>query len=215
MRSGGLFFFGISLSAALLISGGCSPFFGSGTQKATQFYMLSSLQSEAARTAPLADLSAVAVSIGPVSLPLYLDRLDVVTRDSQNSIAIAQFSQWAGPLQENFSRVLAENVSLLLNTNKVDIFPISRSSKIDYNVIVYITRFDGYPGGTVELRSRWAILDGRRKNSLFEHQSAVNQKVEANSIEAMVAAESTAVAALSREIAQAIIEIAAKVPPKN
>ena len=214
MRSGGLFFFAIFLSAALLISGSCS-LFGPGTQKATKFYMLSSLQSEATPTAPLADLSDVAVSIGPVNLPLYLDRLDIVTRDSQNSIALAEFSQWAGPLQENFSRVLAENISLLLNTNKIDVFPITRSSNIDYNVTVYITRFDGYPGDMVELRARWAILDGRRKNSLFEHDSAANQKVAANSIEAMVAAESRVLSALSREIAQAIIEISAKTPPKN
>jgi len=214
MRSGGMFLFSMFLSAALLISGGCSPF-GTGTQKATRFYMLSSLQSEATRVAPLADLSDVGVSIGPVSLPLYLDRLDIVTRDSQNSIALAEFSQWAGPLQENFSRVLGENISLLLATNKIDTFPTTRSSNIDYNVTVYITRFDGYPGDMVELRARWAILDGRRKNSLLEHESVVNQKVATNSIEAMVAAESRALAALSREIAQAIIEIAAKAPPKN
>jgi len=214
MRSGGLLFFSVFLAAGLLASGGCSPF-GAGTQKATKFYMLSSLQSEADQPAPLANLSDVAVSIGPVSLPLYLDRLDVVTRDSQNSIALAEFSQWAGPLQENFSRVLAENISLLLSTNKIDTFPITRSSNIDYNVTVYIARFDGYPGDMVELRARWAILDGRRKNSLFEHDSAVNEKVAANSIEAMVAAESRALAALSREIARAINKIAAKTPPKS
>ena len=135
----------ILLFAFGLILGSCSPF-GAGTQRETKYYVLSSMQSEATPVQPLADLSDIGIGVGPIRMPLYLDRSDIVTRGSQNQIEIAQFAQWAGPLQENFSRVLAENLSVLLATDKVGVFPFARREALDYNVTVYVTRFDGTPG---------------------------------------------------------------------
>ena len=90
-----------------------------------------------------------------------LDRSDIVTRGSSNKVEIAEFAQWAGPLPENFSRVLAENLSVLLKTDKVGVFPFVRREELDYNVTVYVTRFDGRPGDKSHLRARWSILDGK------------------------------------------------------
>ena len=149
---------GILLFVVGLVLGSCSPF-GAGTQRQTQYYVLSSLQGEAAPIEPLADLSDIGIGVGPIRMPLYLDRSDIVTRGSLNQVEIADFAQWAGPLTENFSRVLAENLSLLLATDRVGIFPFVRRSAVDYYVSVYVTRFDGLPGDHAHLRARWSILD--------------------------------------------------------
>ena len=116
---------GILLFALTLFMGSCSPF-GAGTQRETKYYVLSSMQSEATPIQPLAHLSGIGLGVGPIRMPLYLDRSDIVTRGSSNQVEIADFAQWAGPLQENFSRVLAENLSVLLATDKVGIFPFVR-----------------------------------------------------------------------------------------
>ena len=157
----------ILLLAFGLIMGSCSPF-GAGTQRETKFYVLSSMQSEATPVQPITSLPAVGIGVGPIRMPLYLDRSDIVTRGSQNEVDIADFAQWAGPLQENFSRVLAENLSVLLATDKVSVFPFIRRDTTDYNVTVYVTRFDGMPGDKAYLRARWSILDRKRKESFFE-----------------------------------------------
>ncbi len=197
-----------------LIMVSCSPF-GAGTQHNTKYYVLSSMQSEATPIQPIKSLPAVGIGVGPIRMPLYLDRSDIVTRDSQNEVDIADFAQWAGPLQENFSRVLAENLSVLLATDKVSVFPFSRRKSTDYNVTVYVTRFDGMPGDKAYLRARWAILDRRRKESFFEKHTVVSHPTIGDSTEALVAAKSNTVADLSREIARAIIEVSRIHPPRK
>ena len=195
-----------------LIAVGCSPF-GPGTQRETKFYVLSSLQSEEVPTQPLGNLSNIAIGVGPVRLPMYLDRSDIVTRGSLNKVELADFSLWAGPLPENFSRVLAENLSVLLSTDKIGVFPFARGEAIDYNVTVYVTRFDGMPGDRAHLRARWAILDRRRKDSFFEKHTIVSHPTVDDTTEALIAAKSNTIADLSREIAKAIVEVSKTHPP--
>jgi uncharacterized lipoprotein YmbA len=214
MRTERLRLLTVLLLVLLLFVDSCSPF-GPGTQQKTKLYVLSSLQSAASQEPPLAVLPDIGLGIGPIRMPLYLDRSDIVTRDSQNQVVIAEFAQWAGPLQENFSRVLAENLSVLLATDRVAVFPFARSTQPDYNVTVYITRFDGTTGDKAHLRARWTILDNKRKNSLFEKHTIVSEPTQDDNMESLIAAESRAVAHLSREIAQAIKEVSSKYPKQK
>jgi len=203
----------ILLLALGLIMGSCSPF--GGSRRPTKYYVLNSLRSEATQTQALADLSDIGIGVGPLRMPLYLDRSDIVTRGSLNQVEIAEFAQWAGPLQENFSRVLAENLSVLLATDKVGVFPFVRRENIDYYVTIYVTRFDGMPGGNANLRARWSILNSKRKESLSEKHTIVNYPTANDTTEALIAAKSQTVSDLSREIAEAIIEVSRKYPPKK
>ena len=196
---------GVILFAVVLIVGGC---IGKGTQRSTKNYVLNSLYSVEPQPQPLADLNAIGILVGPVRLPLYLDRSDIVTRDSQNKVEIADFAQWAGPLQENFPRVLAENLAVLLSTDRVGIFPGERARLFDYNVTVYVTRFDGMLGEKAHLRARWVILDKKRKKVLFEKHTVQSQSAENESMEALIAAQSHTLANLSREITAAIKALA-------
>ena len=195
--------------AILLLTSACSPF-GSGTMQPSKYYVLNSLYSEETQPQPVADLSDIGILVGPIRLAMYLDRSDVVIRNSQNEVEIADFASWAGPLQENFSRVLAENLSLWLNTKKVAIFPGSKVPFFDYNVSMNVTRFDGRPGDNAQLRARWVILDKKRKTLLFKEHTVLNQPTENDSIVSLVASQSRLVADFSREIAEAIKDLEAK-----
>ena len=206
---------GVILCAILLIVQGCNPILGKGTQQPTQNYVLNSLYSEEIETRAVADLDAIGILVGPIRLALYLDRVDIVIRDSQNQIRLAEFSQWAGPLQENFSRVLAENLSVLLATDRVGIFPGTRAMLFDFNVTVNVTRFDGIPGEKADLRARWGILDKNRKKMLFENHTVLSQPTENDSMAALIAAESRTLADLSREIAEAIKSLVEKKAKKK
>ena len=191
----------------LLVVGACSPF-GSGTRHPTENYVLNSLFSEETAPQPIADLGNIGILVGPIRMAMYLDRTDVVIRNSRNEIGIADFASWAGPLRENFSRVLAENLSLWLNTKKVGIFPATKLPFFDYNVSINVTRFDGRPGDKAHLRARWDVLDKKRKNMLFNEHTVLSHPTENDSIEAMVASQSRLLADFSRQIAEAIKNLA-------
>jgi hypothetical protein len=197
------------LLVVFLFMGGCT-LLGGGPRHPTKNYVLSSMYSQEPPPQPVADLSDIGILVGPIRMAMYLDRSDVVIRNSQNEVEIADFASWAGPLPENFSRVLAENLSLWLNTKKVAIFPGTKLAFYDYSIGVNVTRFDGRPGGKAHLRARWVILDKKRKNLLFQEHSVLSDPIENDSIEAMIASQSRTVVDFSREIAEAIKDLVAR-----
>lgn len=174
---------------------------GCGSTKPSRLYTLRSLPREA--TASVKE-GGPSIGIGPVKFPAYLERSEIVTRDANGKIEAAESDRWAGSLGEDFARVVAENLSILLSTERVFVYPPPRSIPIDYQLWIDVIRFEGLLGREVELIARWSILGGRDRHPKGVHQTRVREPMSDPSYEALVAAESRAVEKLSREIAQAL-----------
>ncbi len=144
------------------------------------------------------------IGVGPVEIPSYLDRPQIVTRTGPHEIELAEFDKWAGTLKENTTTVLAENLSTLLTTDQVYVFPWRTGISIRYQVTVQVLRFDAVPGEGVALDAHWVILgdDGRRM--LLMRGSRIRQPVLGTGYNEIVAAESLALGKLSRDIAAAL-----------
>ena len=54
------------------------------------------------------------VGLGPITLPQYLDRPDIVTREGANQMRLAEFHQWAQPLEPMLTQIMAEDLLVLL-----------------------------------------------------------------------------------------------------
>ncbi|MEE8430217.1 MAG: PqiC family protein, partial [Candidatus Desulfatibia sp.] len=121
-----------------------------------------------------------------------------------NALTFAEFHRWAGSLKEDFSRILAENLSILLATDRIALFPWTRVTPIDYRVTATVIRFEGKVGGDVTLKIRWSILGGAGKKVLVMKTSNFSEPVGGVNYEALVAAQSRTLAGLSREIAETI-----------
>ena len=65
----------------------------------------------------------LAIAVGPIHLPEYLDQDQIVNRISQNRFALSENDRWAEPLAHNVANVLAENLSMLLQTDAVTVHP--------------------------------------------------------------------------------------------
>jgi uncharacterized lipoprotein YmbA len=83
----------------------------------------------------------LSVGVGPVDLPAYLRRPQIVTRESENELSTSAAHRWAEDLQTNISRVIAGNLSLLIPTNRVSTFPWLDARELDYRVSVRIEQF--------------------------------------------------------------------------
>ena len=151
----------------------------------------------------------LSLGIGPITLPAYLDRPQIVTRTSHAKLDLSEFEQWAAPLQDDVPRVLADNLSYLIPTNHVTVFPWQRSTLIDYQITVDITHFEGTLGESSALTARWRILgeDGRE---LLMKTSSFSEQVSGQDHEATVASMSRTLGALSREIAAALEDVLQK-----
>ena len=197
----------ISLGVLPVVLGGCVNL-GGGTQQATKFYVLNSLYSSKVDIETEGVKDNLTIGVGPVNLPQYVNRPQIVTRTSQNELEVAQFARWAEPLEDNFSRVIAENLTILLPTDRVIVYPWKRTITMDYQVAVEVTRFDGALGGGVSMRTRWTLLGDDSKEILLRRQSSFKGHIDTESYEALVSAQSQMLAQLSRQIAEAIQSIA-------
>ncbi len=169
----------------------------------SRFFALTSLPRTSQRAESTAETNALALGIGPVKFPGYLDRQQFVTRISQNRFAVAENDRWAEPLEENFSRVLSQNLSILLQTNRIVAFPWERNQRPTYQVQVEVLRFEPNAEQIVELWARWIILDDAKK-PIGMKESFLTQPTRDKSTEASVAAMSEVVGGLSQEIAASI-----------
>ena len=133
--------------------------------------------------------------------PSHLDRPQIVTRLSQNRISFDEFHRWAGPLEEDFQRVMAENLSKRLQTDYVIKSPGKLHNKIRYRVQMQIDQFDGQPGDAVTLKAAWSVIDENSDKQAALRESAIREPIAGGGYEAMVAAASAAVAEISRQIA--------------
>lgn len=194
---------------AVLTVFACSPF-SLGISQRPKHYMLSSLYSADSQVAPIAELDKVVIGVGPLRFPRHLDRKEIVTRTSDNEVMIDEFALWAGPLSENFNSVLAENLSILLSTNQVVIFPWRSQYPVKYQIVVHVIRLDGQLGKEAWLRARWIVLDEQSKEILQKDLTTITEPAGSATLEALVAAESRAVVRLSREIARAIADLETK-----
>ncbi len=188
----------------LLLGLGLLFVLGCASSPPSRFYTLSSLQAGERELKELASDKGLTIVVGPMTFPAYLDRTEIVTRSSSNKITFSAFDVWAGSLAEDFSRALGENLSALLPTETVIVYPGPRSSSVDYRITVDVIRFDGSLGGDVSLIARWAIIKGKERKLVSVRKSTIIEPSGAQGYEAMVAADSRALEKLSREIAEAI-----------
>lgn len=193
-----------SLALALvgLALAGCS-----GSEPAN-YYLLSNLP---APETPIRATSSdqLAVGVGPVSLPMYLDRPQLVGRASPNRLNLAEFDRWAEPLQDMFSRTLAENLSALIGTDLVYVMPRRHMPELDYQVAVEVFRFDRSADGKVKLLARWTILADDNATTLLTRRSMIIEPTPPESDpEAVIVALSRTVETLGREIARDLQSLA-------
>jgi uncharacterized lipoprotein YmbA len=186
--------------AGLFLALGCTA-----TTEKARFYKLNSLTSPGSTANAQGTGGSVAIGIGPIKFPDHLDRPEIVTRTSGNALQLAEFHRWAGSLEKDFSRILAENLSILLSTDYIFMFPFAQATPIDYRVAVEVVRFDGELGKSATLIARWTMIEeGEEKTLKSIRRSQVTEPADGNSYEAMVAALSRTVEDLSREIAETI-----------
>src|SRR5262249_18000674 len=144
----------IPCGVALLVLSGCL-----GGTPTTQFYLVPSLSGPDTASPAAAGRRDLTLGVGPVTVPPYLDRPQIVTRTSRAKLVLADLDQWAAPLPDTIARVLAEDLALLLPTERVVLYPWPRTMDPDSQVTVEVLQLDRGPGGEVVLAARWSLLD--------------------------------------------------------
>jgi uncharacterized lipoprotein YmbA len=143
------------------------------------------------------------IGLGPITIPSYLDRLEVVTRLSDTEFAISDTDRWGEALDSNVRRVLAQDLSSELPNAEFVPFPWPRKTQVDYKVAVAFSRLEKSASGQVEVEAAWTIRRGL-DNGLI-HRGTTNADASAGADQRSAsAALSRGIAQISQQIAQAL-----------
>jgi len=182
----------VTLAAAAL--GAC---LGSPQPDPSAFFLLSPVQVDA----PEGQVP-VRIGVGPVTLPGYLDRPQLVTRLNDHQIALAENDRWAEPLGDNVARALEASLASLLPGSTPVGYPWYASDAPEYSVALAIRHFEADTSGVVVLDATWTLR--RAGEQVDTRVMRVAEPPDAPDRAAVVAAHSRALAALSREVAGAV-----------
>jgi len=103
------------------------------------------------------------ILVGPVEIPAYLDRNEIVMRNGNNSLVISSFHRWAEPLDRGIERVLATNL-INLSKGRFTCYPFSMklalaNQKSDYILTINLLAFEK-DGDTCRLSAQYFLTDG-------------------------------------------------------
>jgi hypothetical protein len=189
----------LSTALAALLFSGC------GSTRPTEFYLLTPLPSQEAMNGD-SEQDPV-IGVGPLTLVEYLDRPQIVTRENDNKVILNEYHQWAEPLKDNLLRLLAKNLSSLLSTNHIVLFPWKGPMPMTCRVSVEILQFERMPDGNVTLEARWMVTEEAKeeKTPRVGQMRIVKPAGEEDDYASLAAAMSEAFADLCRELAENLI----------
>lgn len=183
-----------------LVLGALVAVAGCATTPPSTFYTLTPIADAGGRARPLAE-SSIALGVGPVRFPAFLDRPQIVSRSAANRLDLDEFHRWGGSLQDDFLRVLGENLAHLLGTSRILVDPADMRFPIDFRVIADVLAFEGTAEGQAVLKIRWAILDPYLEQALVVRETAYRHPLASGEQGVMISALSETVGAFSRDVA--------------
>ena len=174
------------------------------TTPVATFYALSAFPAE-----PSGQAGKLTLAVGPIDLPRYLDRPQIVTRSGDNRLVLEEFHRWGGALDEEVNRVLADRLGSRLDTDRVYRYPSRIVADLDYRVALDIRMFDGPLGGEVRLDAAWSIIADRNGEVLLTRQSVYRSAAADGSYATYVTAMSELVARLGDDLALGLVALSA------
>lgn len=184
-----------------------------GTSAPTQFYTLATtIEPAGAPKAPVG--KKLSIGVGPVTLADYLDRPQIVVRGSAYKVSLADFDQWAGPLDTGLPTVLVGDMAALMPQDDVVMVPQPFVTALDYQLRINVSRFDIDGAGNAVTEAQWQVYDVKQSAVVATQNSVLREPAGAGTgTEAGVAALSRTLGTLSREMAKAIAAAAGRPAP--
>ena len=170
---------------------------GPGTTRSVRYYALNPVAADRP-----ANGEHRRIGIMPVRLPGYLDRPALIERRGVEVLP-RPFSAWAAPLDQQFSRVLVENLQRTWPASEIAIFPWRRSFAPDQRLDIDVARFE-IENGEALLHARWRVLGTNGNGAGPGGESRIRVPVAAEDDQARVTALSAALGRFSAEVASAL-----------
>ncbi|MDD5326905.1 MAG: PqiC family protein [Phycisphaerae bacterium] len=183
-----------------MVSNGCLSTSNSPTPR---FYMLQAEgENQVSKKTDIA--SGVVIGIGPVRIPEYQDRPQIVTRDKEGMLKFAQFDRWGESLDLGMARLIGENLAVVLPEAKFTSYPWNSSIPVKYQVAVEVIQLDSELDKDLFLVVQWVVIDAQKAKTLIIKRSEFRRSIIPQNYSGLAKTLSMVCASLSSEIAESL-----------
>ncbi len=187
----------IAVVLAAALANGCA------SSPQASFYTLSPEHAqEQTGSATPAPATTWAIVMGAVTIPEINDRPQFVLRVDPNRITLDEFSRWADPLKSQIRRVIAADLALQFPGALVSGYPQNVDLALTYFVSIDVQSFESAPEAA-SVSVLWSVKPPK-EGAPVSGRTVVSEPTGTQGNEALVAAHSRAMAAVSAAIATAI-----------
>ena len=199
------FFVVMSGVCFVLVLSGCISVSNSPTPR---FYMLQAgYENQENKKINIA--SDVFIGVGPVKIPEYLDRPQIVTQSKEKMLKFAQFDRWGESLDLGMVRLIGEDLSAMFPGAKFTLYPWNLSIPVKYQVVVEIVQLDSELDKDLFLVAQWLVIDAQNMKTMIIKRSEFRQPITPQNYSGLAKTLSMACASLSSEIAEALVTLEA------
>jgi len=138
--------------------------------------------------------TGLATGIGPVSIPAYIDRPELVFESTTGQLQVPEGHRWSGPVKDEITRVLTTGVQIRKPQSPVLAYPWPPGTELARHIPVSITELTARSGSGVTLTATWEIGSTQRRTT-------IRQDIEGDGYSAITAAQSAAIDQLAHRIA--------------
>ena len=167
----------------------------------TDFYLLNADPESLTHHNPAASTPWV-IGLGPVHIPEYLNRPQMVYEVSANQFRLDEQHRWAERLDQNILRALMLSLSAQLQYARMIPHPWSSREKIDFKIAIEILEFHRDAGGSARLTAQWTL--SRTNQAPASRWFECKRPVPDSDFRAFVQSQSECLAELSTQIAAAL-----------
>jgi len=181
---------------------------------APRFYALQAVN-ENQVTKKINIASDVLIGVGPIKIPEYLDRPQIVTQGKEKTLKFAQFDRWGESLDLGVARLIGENLAVILPGAKFTLYPWNLSIPVKYQVVVEIVKLDSELDKDLVLVAQWLIIDAEHSKTMIIKRSELRQPILPQNYSGLVKTLSMACASLSSDIAEALATLETPIEDKK
>lgn len=181
------------LCALLFLQAACI-----GTTPPSQFFLLEPVAPDS-HSAAVGTTNQPAISLAPIRIPRYLDRAQIVTASGPNTYQLDEWHRWAESLDDNMTRVLLQNLSVMVPADVV----VQRHDRgSEMRLAVTILEFHIDPEGQAVLSAQWQLSKGNE--TVLRQQNNYKLPAPKDDVPAQVQVLNQCLNQLSRDISSAV-----------
>ena len=175
------------------------------SNKTTTFYLLRSMEpTNQELEKNKSQLKVINILVNPIKLPEYLDRPQMVLRESEYKLQLSEYHRWAEPLKDDFTRVFVKDLNSRIAPSNAVVYSNLNGAKVNNQLSIEVLRMDVNTENQVVLKVKWVLLSEKGTVTIEKQNTEYNVPINDKSHESGVEAQSKAIALFADHVAKTI-----------